>query len=126
MIGSHSHCVQGVEICGDALLMPSLLESFSGTYLEAMHFGLPILTSDLDFAREVCHDAALYFDPWDTASIRDAILRVKNESELAHNLCEKGNSRLVGMQKSWDEIVRNILQELLKLAKRNAAGSAVE
>ena len=42
----------------DALLLPTLLESFSTTYLEAMHCGLPILTSDLDFAREVCGPAA--------------------------------------------------------------------
>lgn len=109
-----------------ALLMPTFLESFSGTYLEAMHFGLPILTSDLDFAHEVCGDAALYFDPWNATSIRDAILRIKNEPELAHDLCEEGNVRLVGRQKSWDEIARNVLQELLKLAKRDAAGSAVE
>ena len=47
----------------DALFLPTLLESFSGTYLEAMHYGLPILTTDLDFARNICRDAALYFDP---------------------------------------------------------------
>ncbi len=33
----------------NALLLPALLESFSATYLEAMYFGLPILTSNLDF-----------------------------------------------------------------------------
>jgi glycosyltransferase involved in cell wall biosynthesis len=37
-----------------ALLFPTLMESFSTTYLEAMHCGLPIMTSDLDFARDVC------------------------------------------------------------------------
>ena len=34
--------------------LPSLLESYSGAYVEAMSFGVPIVTSDRDFAREVC------------------------------------------------------------------------
>ena len=32
--------------------MPTLLESFSGTYVESMYFEKPILTSDLDFAKK--------------------------------------------------------------------------
>jgi hypothetical protein len=39
-----------------ALLLPTLLESFSGTYIEAMHFERPIFTSNLDFAKEVCEN----------------------------------------------------------------------
>lgn len=46
----------------DALLMPTLLESFSIVYLEAMYHGLPVFTSDMWFARAVCGDAAAYFD----------------------------------------------------------------
>ncbi|NOY00123.1 MAG: glycosyltransferase family 4 protein [Verrucomicrobia bacterium] len=103
----------------DALIMPTLLESFSGTYLEAMHFGLPILTSDLDFAREVCGDAALYFDPWDTSSIKDAILKIRNDPELADNLRAKGKARLDEMQRSWDEIATELLQELYILSNIN-------
>jgi glycosyltransferase involved in cell wall biosynthesis len=47
----------------DALFYPTLLESFSGTYLEAMQYRLPILTTDVDFAHYCCGPAALYFDP---------------------------------------------------------------
>ncbi len=47
----------------DALLLPTLMESYSGTYTEAMTFCKPILTSDRDFAREVCGEGAIYFDP---------------------------------------------------------------
>ncbi len=52
----------------NALILPTLMESFTATYLEAMQFDCPILTSDLDFAREVCGTAALYFDPWNVDS----------------------------------------------------------
>ncbi len=74
----------------NALLLPTLLESFSGTYLEAMHFGRPILTSNLDFARDVCDDAALYFDPWDPVAIKDAILKLKDDASLQTELVCRG------------------------------------
>ena len=32
----------------NALLLPTLLESFSGTYVDAMQAGVPIITSDFD------------------------------------------------------------------------------
>ena len=53
----------------DGLLMPTLMESFSGTYVEAMFHKIPIFTSDRDFARAVCKDAACYFDPDDPEDI---------------------------------------------------------
>ena len=53
----------------DALVMPTLLESFSGTYVEAMYHEIPIFTSDLDFAKVICGEAACYFDPHDPDDI---------------------------------------------------------
>lgn len=100
----------------EGLLMPTLLESFSGSYLEAMHFGVPILTSDLDFAHEVCGDAASYFDPWDDASIRDAILDIRNRPDKASELVRKGKERLSGMSKTWEEIARSVLEKTQSLA----------
>ncbi|MHC4696108.1 MAG: glycosyltransferase [Planctomycetota bacterium] len=73
-----------------ALFLPTLLESFTATYLEAMHFGVPILTSDLGFARHVCGDAAVYFDPWNPRPIRDAILRLRSDSDLRRELATRG------------------------------------
>ena len=51
------------------MILPTLLESFSATYIEAMFHGKTILTSDLDFARDVCGEAAFYFDPLNPQSI---------------------------------------------------------
>lgn len=101
----------------NAMFLPTFLESFSGTYLEAMHFGVPILTSDLDFAHVVCGDAALYFDPWNTESIKDAILQLKNNSELAQSLVVRGKARLQTMFKSWDEISTELIAQLVEIAE---------
>ena len=100
----------------DCLVMPSRMESFSGTYLESMHFGLPILTSDLDFAREVCGDAAIYFDPWDALSIKDAILHVKGDPNLREDLVAKGRKRLSeSFKRTWEDIAADIKYHLESL-----------
>lgn len=102
--GYYHHC--------QALFMPTFLESFSATYLEAMHFGLPILTSDLDFAHEICGAAALYFDPWRAESMRDAILRLKGDAALAADLAAKGRLQLGNVTHSWDDVARKLIQDL--------------
>ncbi|MDM8006732.1 MAG: glycosyltransferase [Phycisphaerae bacterium] len=107
LAGYFCHC--------DALFFPTLLESFSGTYLEAMHFGLPILTSDLDFARYICGDAAIYFDPWNPAEIVDKILLVKSRGQLRADLVRKGSERMSTFFKSWEEIVSNMLREIERI-----------
>lgn len=99
----------------DGLILPTLLESFSGTYLEAMHYGKPILTSDLDFARDVCGDAAEYFDPFDPASVRDAILRVQGDAGRRAALVSAGQRRLASFARDWDAIVRDAVHELERL-----------
>ena len=100
-----------------ALFLPTLLESFTGTYVEAMHFERPILTSDLDFAHAVCGDAALYFDPWSPESIREAIERLRADSALAADLVAKGSARLAKLARSWEEIAADLLVELRKIAE---------
>ena len=51
------------------IFLPTLLESFSGNYIEALYFEKLIFTSDRDFAKEVCDDCAFYFDPYSEHSI---------------------------------------------------------
>lgn len=47
----------------DALLFPSLAESFGQPLVEAMTMGLPVVVSDRSWAHDVCGDAALFADP---------------------------------------------------------------
>jgi glycosyltransferase involved in cell wall biosynthesis len=96
----------------DVLLHPTLLESFSSAYLEAMHFGRPILTSDLDFAHEVCGDAAEYFDPWHADAIKDALLALRDRPERRAELVARGHARLETALRSWPEILRDALAVL--------------
>ena len=109
LAGYYTHC--------DGLILPTLLESFSGTYLEAMQFGRPILTSDLDFARDVCGPAAIYFDPNDPAAIRDAILALKGSPLMRDTLIAAGSERMQTFFRNWDTIVADAIRELEGLVR---------
>lgn len=103
-----------------ALLLPTLLESFTRTYLEAMHFGMPIVTSDLDFAHEICGDAAVYFDPWNAEAMKSTIVRLKNSPELGQDLLSKGTVRLQSHFLSWDRIAQSMLANLHEIVPANS------
>lgn len=60
----------------DVLFLPTLLESFGLPYVEAMAYEKPIITSDLDFAHDVCGDIALYFNPFEPDSILSVMKKV--------------------------------------------------
>ncbi len=66
----------------DALLLPTILESFSGTYIESMFFKKKIITSDMDFAREVCRYNSRFFDPFDPEDILDKIKESMNSNDI--------------------------------------------
>ncbi len=78
----------------DFMFLPTLLECFSASYVEAMKMGLPILTSDLKFAKEVCGDAALYFDPIDARDIAKKIVYLHENPEHQARMKAKGYKRL--------------------------------
>lgn len=100
-----------------AAFMPTLLETFGIPYLEAMHFDLPILTSDLDFSRAVCGDAALYFDPWRPESMRDAILRCMSDHALRQRLIEAGRLRRRQEFPPWDTIAADVVLKLRQIVR---------
>lgn len=57
----------------DCFVMPSLYEGFGLPPLEAMACGCPVLVSDIPVVREICADAARYFNPHSVEDIRRAI-----------------------------------------------------
>ena len=96
----------------DAVVLPSLLESFSGVYVEAMALGVPIITSDRDFAHVVCGDAAIYVDPTDPGAIAQAIARLASNPELRSDLVRKGRDRASRLGATWDDSAGTILSAI--------------
>jgi glycosyltransferase involved in cell wall biosynthesis len=76
----------------DMMFLPTLLECFSASYVEAMAMKKPILTSDLGFARTICRDAAVYFDPEDGKDIAVKIRELSGNPQLQRKLTEAGTA----------------------------------
>jgi len=81
----------------DVCFMPTVLETFSATYPEAMAMGLPIVTSDVQFASDVCQDAALYFEANDAAAAAECIRRLITDEATWRGLIAKGKTVLSGL-----------------------------
>ncbi len=105
-----------------ALFLPTLAESYGLVYLEAMACGLPILTSDRDFAHWMCQDLARYFDPHDAASMVDAILDLPHEEDLP-DYRQSSQRRLGQLPQGWDEVAASFLAVLQQAALERPDGN---
>ncbi|MBI3885496.1 MAG: glycosyltransferase family 4 protein [Opitutae bacterium] len=77
-----------------ALVFPSLHEGFGIPLIEAMHFGIPILSSEMGSLPEVGGDAALYADPLSPVAWAGAMLKIATHPELRAALVARGRRRL--------------------------------
>lgn len=84
-----------------AFIFPSLYEGFGIPVLESFACGCPLLCSDVSSLPEVAGESAYYFDPYSEESIRDAVLRVLDDTNLRKDLIAKGKERL--KQFSWQK-----------------------
>lgn len=98
----------GLYLATDALFLPSLIETFSANYPEAMQMGRPILTSDLSFAREICGDAALFVQPRDVDAWAAAIDRLARDADLRAALVRRGAARVATFPDSADRTARTL------------------
>lgn len=79
----------------DIIFIPSVLETFSTSYLEGMASKKPLLVCDLPFASEICRENAIYFKPFST---KDATHKIK---EVINNY-DHYSSLFANMECSFD------------------------
>lgn len=92
-----------------ALVLPTHLEVFSITPLEAGSFGLPSVVSDYMFNRSVYNDTVLYFDPFSPYDLAMKIIQMKEDMTLYLSLARRSKA----MSKiSGEHIVKNFIGDL--------------
>jgi glycosyltransferase involved in cell wall biosynthesis len=92
-------CMNYLRDC-DALIFPSFMESFGFPLVEAMLLEKPIICTDHPYARELCGDKAVYFNPKDPQSVWEAMEKVSPKSKV------NWQDQLARFPKSWDEVAR--------------------
>ena len=101
------------------MLLPSLLECFSATYPEAMRMEVPIITTDLEFAKGLCGDAACYYSAVDGKAAAEAIYHVATDKAYAQQLVESGKIQL----KQYDNYEQRTAK-LIDLSEKIAKGES--
>lgn len=119
-IVNHGRCPQKqlseIYNCCSICFLPTLLETFSATSLEAMYFGLNIVATDFEFNREIIKDAGLYYKPMDAADAAEKIASLICEPFLGNELQEKMRRRL-SVYCNYDKHFNDILAFLIKVGK---------
>ena len=68
--------------------LPTLLEVFSASTVEAMYFNLPIVATKFDFNTEVLEDSCLYYEPKNAQDAARQIVKLIKENGLQEE-CKK-------------------------------------
>ena len=97
-----------------AFIFPSLYEGFGLPVLEAFSCGCPIMLSNSSSLPEIGGNAAIYFDPYDSTSLSEALEHLISDDTLRLELIHKGSERLKLF--SWEitaNETKNIYDNLL-------------
>jgi glycosyltransferase involved in cell wall biosynthesis len=103
----------------DFLVFPSLFEGLGIPLLEAMHFGLPVVSSTATCLPEVAGSAAVYFDPTSVDEMAEAIGRVWSDRSLRDECRARGTARVARFR--WSDAARRF-----SVCYRHAAGRRLE
>lgn len=91
----------------DFVILPTLAEVSTAVYPESFVSRKLIFTSDLDFAKELCGEGAIYFDPLDSSDIALKIYQVINDTELQNKVIECGSLQLskkyISPEEKWEK-----------------------
>lgn len=91
----------------DALVFPSLKESYGLPLVEAMHLGLPIICAERDYGHALCGSEAIYFDPSSAESLRTALAEL--QTRLNSGWWPDWTERLSRIPESWDDVAARML-----------------
>ncbi len=102
----------------DALLFLSKDESYGFPLVEAMFVGLPIVCPDLSYARTLCGDEAIYFDPDCCRSLRFALSELQKRLKHGWWPCWTKSMRVI--PNDWEAVASRMLEIAVKTSPRNS------
>jgi glycosyltransferase involved in cell wall biosynthesis len=104
-----------------ALCLPSLEEGFGLPLIEAMHFGVPVASSNATCLPEIVGDVGTLFDPTDESAIAAALVALLTEDEAARTQrVRRGRDRLGRFD--WDAAARAYLDIYREVLLETSSG----
>lgn len=94
------------KLC-DLVVFSSYAESFGHPMVEAMAMGLPVVVSDTEVHKEVCGNAAVYFNVFNERDLAQKCLNILTNSSLYQELQEKGLKRSEHF--SWENHTKSLI-----------------
>jgi len=101
------HLLHRVYRACDIYVTPAYAETFAHPLVEAMSSGVPLVAAELPVHREVCGEAALYFQRFSPQELAEQVLRLEASPDLRKTLAERGRAR--SHEFSWEKHVEEIL-----------------
>lgn len=100
----------------DIFVLPSISEGLPTTILEAMFFGLPVITTDIPGIRDHFTHSAILVPPKDEKELAKAIDELLKDEMLRESMARHGKE-LVNEKYNWDKVSNtyiNLYNEILK------------
>ena len=98
--------------------LPTLLEVFSASTLEAMYFRLPVVATNFDFNTEVLGDSCLYYEPMNPKAAAEQIKKYIDDDSLIEKMKQRMDKRLE-LFEDYDKHFNDILEFLVKVGQRH-------
>ena len=108
-----------------AVLLPTLREASTAVYPESFYFRRPLVASDLDFARELCGDAALYAAPTDAKGFATRLRVLATDDEVVRSQVSRGVRRLEQAYPTAESKLNQQIELLLCIAARSGPHTAL-
>ncbi len=100
-------------------VLPSLSEGFGLPGLEAMSYGLPVVSSNATCLPEVLEDAAVYFNPRSVNDMAAVIAKVLADKDLRDKLAKKGYRQIKKFSwKKTAKITLGVYEQMLGQNKK--------
>jgi len=91
----------------DIYVTPAYTETFAHPLVEAMACGVPIVASDITVHREICENAALFFDRFSPEGLAKSIVQCASETSTRNRMIAEGLKR--SQDFSWKAHTEQIL-----------------
>ena len=92
----------------EALIHPSISEGFGLPIVEAMYFGIPVIASHIPVFQELLGTSYYSFDPFEEASVGEAIRKFEGEKEKKRNILKEEFSFKEMSRKTMDLYLHHV------------------